>query len=369
VPEAYSPGHKVLGIMRAMLTLQNCVAFRVILALSVGVRIREHRTPKEAAGVDAPIMQAARRARLRSSSPGRQGMSDYWDAVRRHWTRFEVAAGAGGAPLDDVIVKPMRTLSLYRTAVPIVVTGLRGAGKSVLYESLIGKVRNSYVPHGPSLDVESHKTFIRSARSKIRAQAIVLPGQDSDERAAASIKIFGHGSYPAGVIHAASWGYGTVWEVGDQESVAEEIEATGRRADLEAIHEWNLREELGDFEETCTRLKEAWGRRSQVWLIIAVTKCDLYWSDLGRVRDYYIPGRPTPPHPGQPPSESAFCQLLRGVVEYVGEGNCKVAVVPLSCYTEAYRFNAVSKQASLDARTTANLVNQFRGLVGEFCES
>jgi hypothetical protein len=298
-------------------------------------------------------------------------MDEYWDGVRQHWLCFEAGAGSPPAnrPSDQIRIKPMLPLSLYRPTLPLVVTGLRGAGKSVLYDSILGKVGNSYVPGGQSFDVEPHRTFIRTKESKIRVQAMVLPGQDSDERSVALVKFFGNRNYPTGVIHATCWGYSTVWDPADRRSVVDEITGEGKKVKIEEIQKWNLREELVDFKDTCDLLAGAWERRSRVWLIIAVTKCDLFWPDIGKARDYYIPGRPSPSQPGAPPRESDFCDALRGLVEYVGGGNLKVAVVPVSCYPQEYKFERVSKKAGLDLGTTSVLVNRFRTLVGEFCEA
>ena len=239
----------------------------------------------------------------------------------------------------------------------------------MLYDSILGKVGNSYVPEGKSPDVEQRKTFIKTERSKVRAQAMVLPGQDSDERSAALERLFGNRNYPTGVIHATCWGYSTAWDPADCRTVVDEITAEGKQVQIEEIQRWNLREELVDFRDTCGRLKGSWERRSKVWLVIAVTKCDLFWPDIGTARDYYIPGRPTSPSPGEPPRESDFCQALRGLVEYVGTGNLRVAVIPVSCYPQEYKFDRVSKSAGLDLGTTSILVNRFRTLVGEFCEA
>ena len=82
-------------------------------------------------------------------------MDEYWDGVRQRWLSFEAGVDSPPAnrPSDQIRIKPMLPLSLYRPTLPLVVTGLRGAGKSVLYDSILGKVGNSYVPEGQSFDV------------------------------------------------------------------------------------------------------------------------------------------------------------------------------------------------------------------------
>src|SRR5271155_3497910 len=227
-------------------------------------------------------------------------MSQYWDKIHQRWSNWVGAVssppGHGNSHIEKspVKIRPMFPLSLYRPTLPIAVTGLRGTGKTVLYDSIIGKVDNSYTPSGVSRDIEPHRTFIKTMSSKVRAQAIVMPGQDSDERGRAQESMFGHERYPAGVIHVVSWGYSTVWEPGERRSVLEDLKAKGTQAEISAIHEWNLGEEFSDFSRTCDILENAWQRHSGMWLIIAVAKSDLFWHDINTARDYYIPAGPEP---------------------------------------------------------------------------
>jgi hypothetical protein len=293
----------------------------------------------------------------------------YWDDVRKYWAESEMSIGEQPAGAARATMKPMWPISVRRPTTPIAVTGLRGAGKTLLYDTLLGKVRNDYVPPGRSDTYEKHRSVIKSGETKVRAATVVVPGQRSDPRSDALERMFAEGRSPAGVIHVVCWGYNRIWEAGERQAVSDQIAAgSGNRADLAAIRDWNLREELSDFTETCELLKNAWERKSRVWLIIAVTKCDLFWPERTTARDYYIPGRPARPAPDEPPRESEFCEELRSLVRYVGESNCdRLAVLPVSCYPEEYKFDGITQSRAWNISQTSASINQFRGVVGEFC--
>jgi hypothetical protein len=293
----------------------------------------------------------------------------YWDDARRYWLELEAAADDStdtrhGA---QTLIKPMWSLSLRRPTTPICVTGLGGAGKTILYQTLIGKVGNDYIPPGRSLAAEQHKTVIKNDKRTIRAGAVVVPGQQSQERSIALGKMFENGNFPAGIIHVVCWGYNRIWEAGDRAAVSEQLLAEKKQVNIDSVRDWNRTRELEDFAATCELLKDAWEHHSRLWLIIAVAKCDLFWTDLNLARDYYIPRSGA--SAAIQNSESEFCSALRDLVQYVGESNLnKLAVVPVSCYPQAYKFDrTVTQQTSSDSARTAALVNRFRMLVGEFC--
>ena len=63
------------------------------------------------------------------------------------------------------------------------------------------------------------------------------------------------------------------------------------------------------FERTSDILKASWaGRADEVWLIIAVTKCDLDWPHIAQVQEYYVPG-------DNPGLDGAFAKRLRLLME------------------------------------------------------
>ena len=302
----------------------------------------------------------------------------YWDDVRGRWLAAVDAAERAKSqfgPNDDkaVRMRPMLPITLRRPKIPIAVTGMGGAGKTMLYDALLGQVDLDYKLKGRSEQVETHKTVIATADGKLRVKTIILPGQDRRPRQDALERDFSESRSPAGVVHVVCWGYNRVWKPYQRQAVLGDLVAAGkmperldnqgaRLAALEAVRERNLAEEINDFRQTCERLKGAWeGRRG--WLVIAIAKCDLFWEDRDAARDYYIPG------PGAPSTGSDFRQILRELIDYLEPENCDVAVVPVSCYQESYTFERaeISRPTHIESPQISALISNFRSLVGEFC--
>ena len=164
-------------------------------------------------------------------------------------------------------------------------------------------------------------------------------------------------SYPSGVIHSVCWGHNTVWD-GESDGVAAGIRLEHDEVNLGGLMERNRREELEDFEDIVKRLKGAWRGRTDIWLLIAASKCDLYWDRLDEARDYYIPRGDR--------DDSPFARLLMELVGAVGMGNFRqVSVLPFSSRLDTYRFgNDLSVNPGIDATKSSNLASGFRETVG-----
>jgi hypothetical protein len=297
----------------------------------------------------------------------------YWDNVRHRWLAVADAAerapnnaAAAGRPMPHVTMKPMSVVPLRRPRVPVAVTGLGGAGKTMLYDSLLGKVDLiDYRPKDRSDTVETHRTVIGTDSGKVRVKTIVVPGQWAGPKLDAFRRDFSESRMPSGVIHVVCWGYNRVWESYERQAVLDDLASTrgSGGVNLDVLRARNLDEELEDFRETCVRLKDAWKGRRGVWLIIAVAKCDLFWPGRNLARDYYIPAT------GRPASESRFCAVLRDLIGYVGEANLQdVAIVPVSCFPETYIFDTgIEQRSDIEPPQISSLVGSLRSVVGEFC--
>ncbi|MBV2365375.1 V-type ATPase subunit [Streptomonospora nanhaiensis] len=283
---------------------------------------------------------------------------DFWDEVRAGWDRAAAAVDTAAAA-SPVTMRPMLPFSLMRTQVPIALTGHSGAGKTMIYRSLTGRTRNHSLPTARSDRVERHRARIRTPRGTFRAETHIPPGQASDPRTHGLERIMTGGRYPAGVIHTVCWGYNKIWPE-EQNGVLNALsDVEGKPVTLESLTERNRREELADFADICGRLTRAWRRRTDVWLIVVAAKADLYWDDLDRARDYYIPR-------GRRGGDSEFAALLADLVEAVGTMNLRrVAVVPFSCWLETYQVGRDVRVApQLDATHSSRLMNSFLSLVG-----
>jgi predicted AAA+ superfamily ATPase len=65
-------------------------------------------------------------------------VSEYWEKVTKYWTESIDAARAG--ELDESAQLRRRRLPLPMPFATIAVTGIRGCGKSVIYDALTGRI-------------------------------------------------------------------------------------------------------------------------------------------------------------------------------------------------------------------------------------
>ena len=283
-------------------------------------------------------------------------------------------------------------------------TGSPGTGKSVLYDALAGTTGGPYSPPGVSTRTEPHR-IVLTGKGRIRANLWVIPGQPSGERRDAEETAFGPNSNTTGVIYVACWGRNKIWQQGRKDVIKDQIRASGLEPDQENVFRLEKDEELENFQRICTRLKDAWRNRSDVWLIVAVTKCDLFWKDLSDVRDYYVPTSAAfranaaaakakaariaaDDNPGSTelaaaadmaeneadtladPARSAFADVLSDLVESLGWKSFRsLAVLTASAFLDTYTFDrgVAEVSPSLDESKKNALTRHFLAKVGEFC--
>jgi hypothetical protein len=284
----------------------------------------------------------------------------YWEQVASYWDKA-VAAARTEDVTDPTRLRQYR-LSILKSNEKIAITGERGAGKSVIYDAITGQIGEGYLPRGQSEDVEKRRVKIVAPSGRARSYIAVVPGQRSAERDRALENVFGSPGGPQsklrGVIHVVCWGYQQIWSASDRYLLSRELKARG--ADLERIRLVNHQSELRDFDEVCQLLEDTWSSSEPgVWLIVAVTKADLYWSELDAVKREYVP---TTSGLGRP-----FAQRLRSLADQVGHSRLKVAVTPVSSLSSPYHFDQLIKEPEPfpDGRRDA-LVAHLRAIFGSF---
>nr|MDT0664158.1 hypothetical protein [Micromonospora sp. DSM 115978] len=132
---------------------------------------------------------------------------------------------------------------------------------------------------------------------------------------------------PHGIIHVACWGHNRVWQLGEQRAIDDTLRGEVPNVDLESVRAWHLRKELAGFQHLCEEIVEGRIATRLRWLIVAVTKCDLYWDRIDEARDYYLPGGSG--------RESEFAATLR---ELVARTSVEVAVLPMSSRLIRHQF-------------------------------
>jgi hypothetical protein len=186
---------------------------------------------------------------------------------------------AGGV-LGGLASAPERMGRLFRRRFPTVaVTGMTGVGKSQLADRLSRRTSS-----GGSADVGSAVLERRTRRSaRLHGfRFLVVPGDNAATRLGALDEVF-HDEPVDGVIHVVANGYAT-----PRRTAGTTGAATATREEL-------LAAELEDWTITAHRIASMAVRRDKpVWLVIAVTKTDLYPDDVDEVVRGYSPGSGTP---------------------------------------------------------------------------
>ncbi len=160
----------------------------------------------------------------------------------------------------------------------VAVTGMTGVGKSRLVDHLSGP-RAGGVPEAGSAVME------RRVRRDPRLRGFrfrVVPGENAATRLGALDEVF-HDNPVDGVLHVVANGY-----------------ATGRRpagttGTIPTDRAEQLARELEDWTVTAHRIASMAVRRAHpTWLVVVVTKVDLYPGDIDAVVQSYSPGSGTP---------------------------------------------------------------------------
>src|SRR5829696_139618 len=190
---------------------------------------------------------------------------------------------AGGA-LAALSQAPDRASRLLRHRYPTVaVTGMTGVGKTRLADRLSRRASVQSSPESGQ-DVGSAVMERRTRRNaRLRGYRFrVVPGENAATRLGALDEVF-HDEPVDGVLHVVANGYATPRRTGGTSGAAR------------ATREEQLAAELEDWAITAHRIASMAVRRDRpTWLVVAVTKADLFADDVDAAVHYYSPGSGSP---------------------------------------------------------------------------
>jgi hypothetical protein len=247
--------------------------------------------------------------------------------------RTALGATIAGGLLTGLASAPDQMSRLFRRRFPTVaVTGMTGVGKTQLADRLARRTSGNGVAEVGSAVMERRTRRSRRLRG---FRFLVVPGDNAATRLGALDEVF-HDEPVDGVIHVVANGHATPRRT------------AGTTGAATATRDEQLAAELEDWVITSHRIASMAVRRDKpVWLVIAVTKTDLYADELDEVVQYYSPG-----------SGSPFGDKLDELRALAGGARLSVDVLPVSS-------RGGDRRSAISAKRAAEMVDALAARLGQ----
>ncbi|KIG16769.1 hypothetical protein DB30_04113 [Enhygromyxa salina] len=244
---------------------------------------------------------------------------------------------------------------LSSTPAPVLVTGIKSVGKSVLWDFLSGAAyTEGYSPPDTSASIGQANLKGRGAGGK-KVAGIVIPGdpdsharQDAFERHFTSRK-----SEISGLIYVVCAG------LAHPRSPDAQAHLLRTHPSIESFVEKKLEEELEDFDKTCHELESYWRKhRRPFWLLVVTAKADLYQDRLAGVSDCYCPG-----------GGGAFARRVERLQSNIGRLNVAVDSAAVSCLPEDFAWGDSIVKSEIDEAARRAYVVRLRAKIFDLCRA
>lgn len=235
----------------------------------------------------------------------------------------------------------------------IVVTGIPGVGKTVLFDHISGLAGN------PAYELPSMSRAPEIKRLKQGDQrwaVTVVPGQSTPVKTQTLDTAFRSGRPIDGVIYVVANGFATLREKTVERAIIE------RGQTLSLYREEILKAEVSDFRAMGNELRAAFHRTNNrprnPWLLIAANKADLYCGEDEMQAAYGHYGA----------AGGRFFDEITSLVGLIGSDNLRFEVLPVASYAESFALGNEEVASSMTTQQRSRTLVDFMRAMAGLCD-